>query len=112
MKWVFTYKIDTNGFLIKCRSRIIIRGDLQEESIILSIYATTLAARSFRIAYTITVHFDLETKQFDMVNAFVNTIRNSEGLLVIYKLLSGFERPGYIVEIDCALYRLRDSPAL
>ena len=112
MKWVFTYKIDADGFLTRCRSRIVVRGDLQEESTILSTYAATLAARSFRIACAIAAHFDLETKQFDVVNAFVNTIRNSEGLPVIYKLLPGFERPGYMVEVDRTLYRLRDSPAL
>ncbi|PMD16735.1 hypothetical protein NA56DRAFT_580010, partial [Hyaloscypha hepaticicola] len=56
--------------------------------------------------------FNLEIKQFNIVNAFVNTIRKSEGLLVIYKLLSGFERSGYIIEINRVLYRLQDSPAL
>ena len=74
LKWVFTYKVDVNGFLTRCRSRIIIRGDLQEESTILSTYATTLVARSFQIACIITAHFDLEMKQFDIVNAFVNVV--------------------------------------
>jgi len=62
LKWVFTYKIDTDGFLTRCRSYIIIRGDLQEESIILSIYIAILVVYSFRIAYTIAAHFDLEMK--------------------------------------------------
>ena len=47
LKWVFTYKVDVNGFLTRCRSCIVVRGDLQEESTILSIYVATLAARSF-----------------------------------------------------------------
>ena len=112
MKWVFTYKIDADGFLTRCRSRIVVRGDLQEESTILSMYAATLAAHSFRIACTIAAHFDLEMKQFDVVNVFVNAVRKSEGPPVIYKLPPGFERPGYVVEVDRALYGLRDSPAL
>jgi len=112
LKWVFMYKVDTNGFLTRCCSRIIVRGDLQEESTILSTYATTLVARSFRIACIIAAHFDLEMKQFDIVNAFVNAVRSSEGLPVICKLLPGFERPGYVMEVDRALYGLRDSPAL
>jgi hypothetical protein len=112
LKWVFTYKIDADGFLTRCRSRIVVRGDLQEESTILSTYAATLAARSFRIACAIAAHFDLEMKQFDVVNAFVNAVRKSEGPPVICKLPPGFERPGYVVEVDRALYGLRDSPAL
>jgi hypothetical protein len=112
LKWVFTYKVDVNGFLTRCRSRIVIRGDLQEEFTILLTYAATLTARSFRIDYVIAVHFNLEMKQFDIVNAFVNAIRNLESSLIIYKLLLGFERPGYVVEVDRALYGLRDSLAL
>jgi hypothetical protein len=112
LKWVFTYKVDADGFLTRCRSRIVVRGDLQEESTILSTYAATLAARSFRIACAIAAHFDLEMKQFDVVNAFVNATRSSEGPPVICKLPPGFERPGYVVEVDRALYGLRDSPAL
>jgi hypothetical protein len=112
LKWVFTYKVDANGFLTRCRSRIVVRGDLQEESTILSTYAATLAARSFRIGCAIAAHFDLEMKQFDVVNAFVNAVRSSEGPPVICKLPPGFERPGYVIEVDRALYGLRDSPAL
>jgi hypothetical protein len=112
LKWVFTYKTDADGYLTRCRSRIVVRGDMQEESTIMSTYAATLAARSFRIGCAIAAHFDLEMKQFDVVNAFVNAVRNSEGPPVICKLPPGFERPGYVVEVDRALYGLRDSPAL
>jgi hypothetical protein len=42
----------------------------------------------------------------------MNTVRNSEGPPVIYKLPPGFERPRYVVKVDRALYGLRDSPAL
>jgi hypothetical protein len=112
LKWVFTYKTDADGYLTRCRSRIVVRGDMQEESTIMSTYAATLAARSFRIGYAIAAHFDLEIKQFDVMNAFVNAVRNSEGLPVICKLLPGFERPRYVIEVDRTLYGLRDSLAL
>jgi hypothetical protein len=79
---------------------------LQEEFIILSMYAITLVIRLFYINYVIMAHFDLEMKQFDIVNAFVNVIRNLKGLLVLYKLLLGFEKPKYMVKVDCALYKL------
>jgi hypothetical protein len=53
LKWVFRAKVDSSGYLIRCRSRVVVRGDLQPETSILSTYAVTLAARSFRTAMVI-----------------------------------------------------------
>jgi hypothetical protein len=112
LKWVFTYKVNVNGFLTRCCSRIIVYNDLQEEFIILSTYVITLVARSFQIACTIVAHFNLEMKQFDIMNTFMNVTRSLEGLLVICKLLPGFERPRYVVKVNYTLYKLQDSFAL
>jgi hypothetical protein len=79
---------------------------------VLLIYAAILAARSFRMAMAITAHFDLEAKQYDIVNAFINASRDLESALVTYHLLDGFKREGIVVELQRALYRLVDSPAL
>jgi hypothetical protein len=72
-------------------------------------YATILALRSFKIGIVITTYFDLEIKQFDVVNAFINAVYSSELLLVICKLPLGFEKLGYVAKVDRALYSLRDS---
>src|SRR5208337_1339058 len=50
LKWVFTYKFDEGGHLIKCKARIYVRRDLQE-TCDESTYAATLAAKSFRTLY-------------------------------------------------------------
>ena len=47
LTWVFTYKFNKHGFLLKFKTRIYIRGDLQPFSK-KETYAATLAARSFR----------------------------------------------------------------
>jgi hypothetical protein len=112
LKWVFTYKSDSDGYLIRCRSRIVVRGDLQDEQTILTTYAATLAAKSFRVAMAIAARFDLEVKQFDVVNAFVNAERDKSGELVVCQLPDGFKKPGMCVVVDRALYGMRDSPAL
>ncbi|TAQ86812.1 hypothetical protein B7494_g4882 [Chlorociboria aeruginascens] len=44
--WVFTYKFDADGFLIKYKARLVVRGDMQTEED--ETYAATLAARVFR----------------------------------------------------------------
>jgi hypothetical protein len=75
-------------------------------------YAATLASKSFRLAAALVAYFELEMKQFDVVNAFVNAKRDKAKSPVYCHLPDGFKDPGTCVEIDRALYGLRDSPAL
>jgi hypothetical protein len=72
-------------------------------------YVATLALRSFRIGTAIAAYFDLEIKQFDVINTFINAVRSSELSLVIYKLPLGFKKLGYVAKVNRALYGLRDS---
>jgi hypothetical protein len=68
--------------------------------------------RSFRISIAIIAYFNLEIKQFDVVNAFINAVYNLELLLVICKLPLGFKKLGYVIKVNRALYSLRDSLVL
>ena len=112
MKWVFDYKVDSSGFLIRCRSRIVVRGNLQEDDSILSTYVATLASRTFRIMAALAARFDLEMKQYDIVTAFLNATRSGDAKPVVCALPDGFKKPGFCALVDRALYGLRDSPAL
>jgi hypothetical protein len=58
------------------------------------------------MANIITAYFDLEIKQFDIINTFINTERDSNRPIIIYKLLDGFKVADYIIEVNRALYRL------
>lgn len=111
LKWVFTYKFDKNGWLQTCKARLVVRGDLQPLSAADSTYAATLAARSFRLMMAIMAYFDLECKQFDVAQAFLNASREGREP-VVCELPEGFKKPGYAVELQKALYGLRDSPLL
>ena len=110
-KQVFTYKFDTNGFLEKCKARIYIRGDLQDTSLLQSIYATTLVAYSFRTMIAIAIYQDLEIKQFDVTQVFFN-IQQDRQEPVACQLLEGFKQLGMYIELEKALYRLQDLPLL
>src|SRR3954451_21726422 len=68
--WVFKYKFDSDGYLIKYKARICVRGDLQwtEEDT----YAATLAIRTFRAIMALAAAYNLETRQYDAKNAFTN----------------------------------------
>jgi hypothetical protein len=57
--WVFSYKLDEDGFVIKYKARLIIRGDLQVSQF-KDTYAATLAARVFRALIAIAAFFNLD----------------------------------------------------
>jgi Reverse transcriptase (RNA-dependent DNA polymerase). len=106
--WVFTYKLDSNGFLSKLKARICVRGDLQkltnEEK-----YSATLAARTARAVFALVAAFDLDTYQYDAVNAFLNSVLDE---VVYTEMPEGFRKPGMCWKLLRALYGLRKSPCL
>ena len=60
----------------------------------------------------IAAHFDLEIKQYDVVNAFIYASRQSTGPAVTCHMPDGFPMLGMLVEVKQALYGLVDSPSL
>ncbi len=73
MTWVFIYKFDTEGYLIKYKACLCVRDDLQDPTH-LDTYATTLAAHLFWMLIAIMAAFNLEARQYDAVNAFTNSL--------------------------------------
>jgi hypothetical protein len=85
--WVFTYKFDTDGFLLKHKARLVVRGDMQIRSE-KDTYAATLASTIFRALMAIAVYFGLDIWQFDAINAFLNALIDEE---VYIRFPEGFE---------------------
>jgi len=106
--WVYVYKFDKHGRLLKCKARLVVRGD-QQTKITGDTYAATLAARSFRTFMAIAAHFDLELKQYDAVNAFVHAPLPNK---VYMRMPLGYRQQGKILQLNKAVYRLRESPVL
>jgi hypothetical protein len=106
--WVYVYKFDKHSRLQKCKARLVIRGDQQSKSG-QNTYASTLAGRSFRSVMAIAARFDLELIQYDVVNAFVNAELEEE---VYMRLPPGYRKPGVILQLQRALYGLRQAPLL
>jgi gamma-glutamylcyclotransferase (GGCT)/AIG2-like uncharacterized protein YtfP len=107
--WVYVYKFKKNGHLLKCKARLVVRGDQQKRSRTEETYAATLAGRSFRTLMAIAARFDLELIQYDVVNAFVNARLTED---VFMRMPPGYRKPGTILKLDRALYGLRISPLL
>ena len=81
--WVFTYKKALNSYISRYRLRLVIRGDLQDKATVLLTYAATLVLKSFRLAMALAAHFDLEIRQFDVINVFINIVRTKDSPLVL-----------------------------
>lgn len=108
MKWVFAYKFDSEGYMVKVKARLCVRGDKQEIND-LDTYAATLAAETMRFLFAIAAYFDLEMRQFDAVTAFLNCPLDE----VIYcRPPAGFPSPGKVWRLRRALYGLRRAPHL
>ena len=61
--WVYKYKFDEDGWLVKHKARLVARGDLQHTNF--DTYVATLAARLFRLLMALVASFDLNTRQYD-----------------------------------------------
>lgn len=72
-------------------------------------YAATLAAKVFRLLMAILAAFDLEARQYDAINAFINALLRTRQYC---KLPPGFDKKGWLLQLLRALYGLKESPRL
>lgn len=107
-QWVFVYKSDKHGRLLKCKARLVALGN-QQHQCDLPTRATTLAMTSLRVLLAMVAKFDLETLQIDAVNAFVHADLDE---LVYMRMPPGFTIPSRVLRLNKALYGLRRSPLL
>jgi hypothetical protein len=100
LMWVFNYKLDDDGYLLKYKARLVVRGDLQRDSIYNEVYAATLAAHVFRALIAKVAYFDLEMHQLDVVAAFTNSVIDEE---LYTQFPAGYQKPGYLIRLRKAL---------
>jgi hypothetical protein len=98
LRWVFTHKLDTAGYLLRFKARICVRGDLQQD-LGGDVYAATGAYRTFRILMSLVAAFDLICHSADVTNAFLNAPMKEE---VYVKCPPGFDISGEIWTSLCA----------
>lgn len=107
--WVYTYKFDELYRLKKCKARLVVRGDQQNNVTAQETYAATLTGRSFRMLIAIAARFSLELRQYDVANAFVHALIDR---VVYMRMPRGYALQGTILQLNKALYGLRISPLL
>ena len=108
LMWVFTYKFNEDGYLLKHKARLVVRGDLQQQYG--DTYAATLAARLFRALMALACAFNLKAMQYDVPNAFLNA--HLDRTLHV-RTPDGFQdRYGQTLRLLRALYGLKEAPRL
>lgn len=107
LKWVFTYKQDEEGRLLKHKARICVRGDLYLST--RDTFAATLAVSTFRALVALLATFYMDMISLDAVNAFLNSILDE---IVVCDLPPGSEIEGKKIRLQRALYGLPRSPLL
>ena len=106
--WSFKYKFDDKECLIKYRTHLCARGDLQHTE--QDTFVATLAARIFRALMALIAAFDFEIRQYDAVNAFANSLIDES---TYCKLIEGWTSSDMILRLLLrALYRLKQLPTL
>ena len=109
-KWVYVYKVDKDGSLLKCKARLVVRGD-QQRNVESDTYAATLASKSFRAIMATAARRDHELTQYDVTNAFVNaSLPDTDEIYM--KQPPGYRYGGIVLRIQKALYGLKQSPKL
>jgi hypothetical protein len=108
VKWMFTYKTDPDGYLMKYKARIVVRDDLQFSNVE-DVYAATLASKVFRVLMALVAAFDLQTRQLNAVNAFLNA-ENDEN--VYCHMPDEYRLKGKVLKLIKVLYDQRKSPLL
>jgi hypothetical protein len=110
LKWVYTYKLDLDDFIIKFKARLVARGDLAPIPND-DVYACTLAYKTFRILLALITYFGLDTVQLDVVKAYLNALLPPHEEIYL-KPPPGFGKDNVCWQAHRAIYGLASSARL
>jgi len=107
-RWVFKYKRDANGKIIKRKARLVAKGYTQEYGIdYKETFAPTLKQDTIRIITTIAVEKNFEIKQIDINSAYLNAPLKEK---IYMKAPEGHHSHGkFFWKLNKALYGLKQA---
>jgi transposase InsO family protein len=105
-KWVYKYKFDEYGKLIRFKARLVVCGNRQVLEFWQETYAAVARATTLKLILALIAVLNLEADQLDAITAFLNGKLDDEE--AVYIRLPD----GRIVKLSKALYGLRRSPRL
>jgi hypothetical protein len=108
-KWVFAYKRDADGKIVRYKARLVARGFKQREGIDYSeVFAPVVGGNSLKALMAIVAAKDLECKIMDVETAFLNAPLDEE---IYIQVPAGFEgaEQGKFLRLNRALYGLKQA---
>jgi hypothetical protein len=105
-KWVYTYKFDDQGNLLRLKARLVVCGNRQEADFWRETYAAVARSTTLKVILALVAILGLECDAANVVTAFLNGWLDDDEHVWI-KLPDG-----RIVKVRRALYGLRRSPRL
>jgi Reverse transcriptase (RNA-dependent DNA polymerase)/gag-polypeptide of LTR copia-type/Pol polyprotein, beta-barrel domain/GAG-pre-integrase domain/Integrase core domain len=108
-KWVFKYKRDQTGEIVRCKARLVARGFTQVFGLdYIETFSPVAKLASIRILLAIAAVEDLEIHQMDVVTAFLAGDLEEE---VYMEPPEGFEEDGNLVcKLQKSIYGLKQAP--
>lgn len=79
-RWVFTYKLDSGGYLEHYRARLVIRGNMQmtwDET-----YSATISSKAIQALIALATAFSYKLWQHDLVMAYLNASVDRDGYFI------------------------------
>jgi hypothetical protein len=108
-RWVFTYKLDSGGYLERYRARLVIRGDMQmtwDET-----YLVIISSKAIRALIALATAFGYKSWQHDLVTAYLNAGVDRDGYFI--QMPQGIKGdPNKWLRLKKALYGLKQLPLL
>lgn len=109
--WIFKTKLNADGSFGKRRSRLVARGNEQEEGIdYIETVSPVVRTATIRDVLHVAVSKKWEIKQLDVQNVFLHGDLQE---MVYMKQPPGFvhpERPDYVCRLNKAIYGLKQAP--
>ena len=95
--------------MTKFKVRIVVRDDLQLIENAQDVYAVILTAKIFRMLMTMIAVYDLETRQLNAINAFLNAENDEE---VFCYMSDDYKQSEKVFKVIKTLYEQRKSSLL
>ena len=107
-RWVFKYKRDSNGKIIKRKARLVAKGYTQEYGIdYKETFAPTLKQDIIRIITVIAVNMNFKIKQIDINSAYLNAPLNEHIYMKAPEGHQSYEKSFW--KLNKALYGLKQA---
>ena len=107
-KWVYTWKVDEHGWVVKAKSRLVARGFKQREGVDFGeTFASTVSSSCVRLLSAIACECDLDLCHFDVDQAFVQSDFEEDVFLRLPKGCGDLS--GKVVRLNKSLYGLKQA---